>query len=153
MKRQIILAAAVLTVGLSGTAFASHNPNHNPPATVTICHANGKQDMVRIVTNENAINGHFGNNGTTKQGHEDDVLKQGEQSCDEAPVVVVVDLCENLPDVQSTVPANHKQDGKNCTELDAGDYTGGKEEPVVTPTPVVTPDQADEPVLESFQGK
>jgi len=82
MKKYLAAGILVALIAVAGVAIA----NAAPPATVTICHANGKQGMVRIVTNENAINGHFENQGTPKQGHEDDVLKQGEATCDE-PVV------------------------------------------------------------------
>jgi hypothetical protein len=93
MKKNIIIAVLIV-VGfllISTTVSAHHNANHiqGPPVgdkKVTICHANGKHDMVRIVTSENAINGHFENNGTPKQGHEDDIIKVGEASCENAPV-------------------------------------------------------------------
>ncbi len=81
----VILVAVLLVLGgyaICSAAKADDKPDKKP-ATVTICHANGKKELVRIVTNENAINGHFDNNGSIKQGHEDDVLKQGDVPCTE----------------------------------------------------------------------
>lgn len=139
MKRYIIAGLVVAGLAVGGTAFAT------PPATVTICHANGKQGMVRIVTNENAINGHFENNGTTKQGHEDDVLKQGEATCD-APVVT--------PHTPVPCPTGqHKigtaQNGDDVCEPDA---PAKNPDPVVT-TPSTTTTVDTDTTVPQFQGK
>src|SRR3989344_4703254 len=67
---------AVVTYTLAPT------PTPTPtPTTVTICHATGNGGFVQIVTSSNAVSGHFDNNGTPNQGHEEDLLFQGEVPC------------------------------------------------------------------------
>lgn len=79
MKKLIAIISIIILAG-AGIAFAT------PAPKVTICHATSSETnpWVRTVVSENAISGHFENNGTTKAGHEGDVLLQGEVDC---PVV------------------------------------------------------------------
>jgi hypothetical protein len=50
----------------------THTPG--PAARVTICHVAGNGNMIEITVSENALRGHFNENGTPRQGHEDDIL-------------------------------------------------------------------------------
>lgn len=75
MKRILIPLIGVLFVGSVALAV--------PADKVTICHATSSETnpWVRTVVSANATAGHFENNGTTKAGHEGDVLLQGDVDC------------------------------------------------------------------------
>ena len=79
MKIKYIVASyLILALGASLLMTASaYNPD------VTICHATGSvsNPFVTIHTSGNAINGHFENNGTPKDGHETDLLFEGDVDC------------------------------------------------------------------------
>lgn len=82
MKIAGAMSALLLVLGLSlshSSQVLSVAPP--PPADVTICHATGAGTFNTIHTNENALNGHFENNGTPKDGHEDDVWFPGTVAC------------------------------------------------------------------------
>lgn len=75
MKRILAITTLVLLT-FGGVALARAEK-------VTICHATGSDSnpYVRIVVSQNAIQGHFENNGTPLAGHEDDILKEGDVPC------------------------------------------------------------------------
>lgn len=52
---------------------------------ITICHATGSEQnpYVEIHTSPNSTNGHFDNEGTPNEGHEDDLLFEGDVDCPE----------------------------------------------------------------------
>lgn len=161
MKKQLTFAAAVvLTLGISGTAFATHNANHNPtpPKKYFVCKYVGNTEVLQtgnnpISVSESALTPPIVIGALFKDGQDNSRVVaedtgQAEPTCPSTPVVVV-DVCDNIPGAQATVPANHVLQGKICVEQDAGDYTDGKEDPVVTPTVEETP--AVE--TQVFQGK
>lgn len=69
----VLFILGLLILALNAVAWA--------PEKVTICHANGHGGFETIVVSPNAISGHFDNNGTPNQGHEDDLLYEGEHEC------------------------------------------------------------------------
>jgi hypothetical protein len=79
MKKILFLAVAILITAVQVSLVKADQPDNK----VTICHATGSADnqYVRTVVNEHATGGHFDNNGTPLDGHEDDILLQGEQDC------------------------------------------------------------------------
>jgi len=63
---------------------------------VTICHAAGlagTTKYVSITLSANGLNGHFGNNGTTKAGHELDFIASEERPCN-APEPAQLRFCK-----------------------------------------------------------
>lgn len=78
--RKIAILSAITLLAVPAVVIAKKTP-------VTICHATSSDTnpWVRIVTDDNATGGHFDNNGTTKAGHEKDVLLQDDVACP-APV-------------------------------------------------------------------
>jgi len=78
MKKLLVAILVAIGLGVGSYALATFNIDF-----VTICHATGSQSHPynRIVTSSNAVSGHFFNNGTPKNGHEDDILLQGVQDC------------------------------------------------------------------------
>jgi hypothetical protein len=81
IKKLVIIFAFVLLNFL--LVVYVRQANATPPAQVTICHATGSASnpYTTIHVSENAISGHFENNGTPKSGHEDDLLLQGTVDC------------------------------------------------------------------------
>ena len=79
--KTFLTAAAIVPLLVGGVAFAA------PAPKVTICHATSSETSpyVRIVVSGNATAGHFEENGTTKAGHEEDILLQGEVECPTPP--------------------------------------------------------------------
>jgi hypothetical protein len=72
-----------------------------PGSKVTICHAAGlagTTHYIRITLSVNGLNGHFGNNGTTKAGHELDFIETPEHLCNapEAAHLIVCKLSSGL---------------------------------------------------------
>lgn len=127
MKRfLIVLAVLVLSVG----AVSASKPDKLPKEDkkVTICHAtsSASNPWVRVVVSENATAGHFENNGTTKAGHEGDVLLQGDVPC---PVVPPVDDDKCDPS---------RKDGECYKDPDAN--TPATPQPVVEAEPSVEVD-------------
>src|SRR3989344_3248711 len=101
-----------------------------PPAPVTICHATGSGSYNTIHTNENAISGHFENNGTPKAGHEDDLLFEGTVECPgddpEPGVITIVKVIEGETDatpddfsfqINGGAVVAFESDGSNDVEL------------------------------------
>ncbi len=82
MVKKITLTI-VLAFSLVGMVAFATQSNPAKPDKDTICHATGSQTnpYVRIVVNWNAINGHFNNNGSPLQGHQGDLLFEGEVDC------------------------------------------------------------------------
>lgn len=117
---QVLLAVFVPLVALSlllSGALLSGN-EARAANKVTICHFTGSagNPYNQLVVNENAISGHFENNGTPKQGHEDDLLFQGEVTC---PTSTPTPTATPTPTVTPT--------------------TTPTATPTVTPTPTPTP--------------
>ncbi len=116
MKR-ILLATITLTALSGAVAVAA------PAPKVTICHATSSvtNPWVRIVTSENGINGHFLNNGTTKAGHESDLLFLTEVPC---PTVPPENPPEEEPEEPETPPKEETPD-----ETNRPNSIGGKVKP------------------------
>jgi len=154
-----VIAAIFVFRFLVGAVSAAKPENPGPPPKVTICHATSSAEnpWQRLVVAENAISGHFENQGTPKAGHEDDILLQGDVPCPD-PETPVVDLCENIEGNQEVVPEGYVQKDAICVEVvneeDPEDDSEEKEEePATETTTGTTPTTVvDEPV-EVFQGK
>src|SRR3990167_5429871 len=67
-----LLAASVAALSLIATSLVWASPL----GKVVICHATGSESnpYVKIVVSSNALSGHFNNNGSPVNGHEDDIL-------------------------------------------------------------------------------
>lgn len=166
MKKQFLIVALLFGVLLFsvGVVHATGRPadpgkDDTPKEEkVLLCHKT-KADKNPWVVQEvkaNEEQSHLDNGDKLYKGPVDEKGKGSDAWCNEQnPETPVVDVCDNIDGVQTTVPANHKQDGKNCTELDAGDYTDGKSEETKTNTEVksttTTPVETTE--TEVFYGK
>lgn len=84
MKTTFIWLTACLLLGTLAIAYFAQGYS---PEEVTICHYTGSltNPWVKIVTDSNAINGHFDNKGTSLAGHEQDALYEGDWSCPYVP--------------------------------------------------------------------
>jgi hypothetical protein len=90
----VVVAACSETGGTSiltpGSAALVQAPK------VTVCHAAGlagTTKYVSITISANGLAGHFGNNGTTKAGHEDDFIATAERPCN-APEAAFLRICK-----------------------------------------------------------
>lgn len=88
MKKETkkVVLASFLTVAAFVYGLFSTNVkllNAQTASEVTICHATGSAENPynTLHVSSNAIGGHFQNNGTPKNGHEDDLLLQGTVEC------------------------------------------------------------------------
>ena len=83
----ISLVAGAYLVSTSGFTNVLLQRAHatNEGGVVTICHATESEEnpWTKIVVSENAIGGHFENQGTPLNGHEDDLLFSGDVDCPE----------------------------------------------------------------------
>lgn len=162
-KRNIAIAVAIVAVLTLVGSFnlVGATPNKDKDnKKVTICHATSSETnpWVRTVVSENAISGHFENNGTTKAGHEGDKLFVGDVEC---PV-------EEEPETPpKTCPEGSYEIGRkedngdpicklNPTGCPYGDSIPlgpecDKHKPVETPT--TTPVEETVQKYQSFQGK
>jgi len=78
---------------------------------VTVCHAAGlagTTKYVAITISANGLNGHFGNNGTPKAGHELDFIATDERPCN-APEAALLRICK-LSSARDTAAADHDRD-------------------------------------------
>jgi len=90
--------------------FPQVNENDCPDSKkVTICHVAGNSDdpanYVTITISENGLNGHFNNDGTPRQGHQDDIMgpcptttspEQPQEPAAFVPIVVGPPVCEDV---------------------------------------------------------
>lgn len=99
------------------------------PEKVTICHATGSSSnpFTTIHTSPNAISGHFNNNGTTKAGHEDDLIFEGEVNCPTGNGgggggggTGPTDMCPNIEGIQESIPAGMVLNAGNCVTQGGG---------------------------------
>ena len=95
--KAVITATVIAVLILAVIGVASAKKDHK----VTICHATSSETnpWVRTVVDEHATSGHFNNNGTTKAGHEGDVLLAGDVAC---PVVEPTPTPTPTPEVTPT---------------------------------------------------
>ena len=134
MKRILVTILIGIAVILA-LGFLFGRVNATAPAKVTICHATSSETnpFVRIVVSENATGGHFDNPGTTKAGHENDILLQGEQECPEKPSEEPKDVCPNIDGVQVELPEGYSIVDRECVQDELP--TPSEDEPQVTSTP------------------
>lgn len=114
---------------------ASADPNKNTSEKVNICHQNGQSgnwNALNVSVNANAWQGHedhsadFLYTGPTEDGK---LTKDGDKWCaDNAPTnpPTPVDVCPNIPELQTTVPQGKELVNGNCVDI------------VVPPAPSVT---------------
>ena len=104
--RHSIKAGAVLAVAVVVAAACSESgvtsllkpgsASLDKAPKVTVCHAAGlagTTHYIAITISANGLNGHFGNNGTPKAGHELDFIATPERPCN-APAAAQLRICK-----------------------------------------------------------
>lgn len=76
MKKKILTIATIFALLTASVAYA-HSLKYE---TDTICHKNGST-YEKTVTSPHDFKDHFNKDGTPKEGHSEDMLLEGEQSC------------------------------------------------------------------------
>ncbi len=93
----VVVVAACSETGVTPSSLLSPGASSLSKAEkVTVCHAAGlagTTHYVAITISANGLNGHFGNNGTPKAGHELDFIATADRPCN-APEAAQLRICK-----------------------------------------------------------
>ncbi len=140
MKKQLFAIAVLTVLVFTGTAYASHQPNHNPPGQtepenkLSVCHpVNGEgetkagwtiiePDKASSHIDEAEYNkvpkGEYWKHESKDGRH--DTYADAQGNCPTVPndPPVVVDVCENIEGNQAVTPPGYIQKDKICVRAD-----------------------------------
>lgn len=167
MKKQIIsLTAAVVVLSMTFVAYAGNSHHHHGDDKVAICHQKGSGDYVKILVDEDGLNGHGDHEG-------DIILEEKTDSCPEpspspspsptptetpSPTPTespsptpsetpIIDICLNIEGVQEIPPEGYvfEAESETCVLIEQPSPTPS---PSPSETPEPTPSETPEPTPE-----